>query len=31
MRETYLQFARWTAMISIVLWTVALLFSLAGY
>jgi len=31
MRETYLLFARWTALISIVMWTIALLFSLAGY
>ena len=30
MRETYLQFARWTAMISIVLWTIALFFSVIG-
>ncbi|XIA65307.1 hypothetical protein ACFIOY_02685 [Bradyrhizobium sp. TZ2] len=27
MREIYLQFARWTALISIVMWTIALLFS----
>jgi len=26
MRETYLQFARWTALISIVMWTIALFF-----
>jgi hypothetical protein len=26
MRETYLQFARWTAIISIVMWTLALFF-----
>jgi len=31
MRETYLLFARWTALISIVMWTIALQFSLAGY
>ena len=31
MRETYLLFARWTALISIVMWTIALLFALAGY
>ncbi len=30
MREIYLQFARWTAIISIVMWTIALLFSLIG-
>jgi Ca2+/H+ antiporter len=30
MRETYLQFARWTAVISIVLWTIALFFSAIG-
>ena len=28
MRETYLTFARWTAAVSIVLWVLALLFSL---
>ena len=27
MRETYLLFARWTAIISIVMWTIALFFS----
>lgn len=27
MRETYLQFARWTAIISIVMWTIALFIS----
>jgi hypothetical protein len=27
MRETYLSFARWTAIISIVMWTIALIFS----
>ncbi|WP_291849781.1 hypothetical protein [Bradyrhizobium sp.] len=30
MRETYLMFARWTAMISIVMWAIALLFSFIG-
>jgi hypothetical protein len=30
MRETYLLFARWTALISIVMWTIALLFSIIG-
>ena len=30
MRETYLLFARWTAVISIVLWTIALFFSVIG-
>jgi len=30
MRETYLQFARWTAIISIVLWSIALFFSVIG-
>lgn len=30
MRETYFQFARWTAIISIVLWVIALVFSLLG-
>jgi hypothetical protein len=30
MRETYLMFARWTAIISIVMWAIALLFSLIG-
>ena len=30
MRETYLLFARWTAIISIVMWTIALLFSFIG-
>jgi hypothetical protein len=30
MRETYLSFARWTAIISIVMWTVALIFSAIG-
>ena len=30
MRETYLLFARWTAIISIVMWTIALIFSVIG-
>ena len=30
MRETYLSFARWTAMITIVMWTIALFFSVIG-
>ncbi|MEH2494863.1 putative membrane protein YdfJ with MMPL/SSD domain [Bradyrhizobium sp. AZCC 1678] len=30
MRETYLMFARWTALISILLWSIALLFSVIG-
>jgi hypothetical protein len=30
MRETYLVFARWTALISIIMWTAALLFSIFG-
>lgn len=30
LRETYLRFARWTASISIVLWVIALFFSIAG-
>lgn len=30
MRETYLHFARWTAAISIVMWTIALFFSAIG-
>jgi hypothetical protein len=30
MRETYLSFARWTAIISIVMWTIALIFSAFG-
>ena len=30
MRETYLQFARWTAVISIVMWSIALFFSVIG-
>lgn len=31
LRETYLTFARWTAAVSIVLWALALAFSLARY
>jgi hypothetical protein len=30
MRETYLQCALWTAMISIVMWSIALVFSVIG-
>lgn len=30
MRETYYTFARWTAIISVVMWSIALLFSLVG-
>jgi hypothetical protein len=30
MQETYLSFARWTAIISIVMWSVALFFSIIG-
>jgi hypothetical protein len=30
MRETYLLFALWTAMISIVMWSIALVFSVIG-
>jgi hypothetical protein len=30
MREIYLEFARWTALASIVMWTIALLFSFFG-
>ncbi|MDP1869797.1 MAG: hypothetical protein Q8L13_26090 [Bradyrhizobium sp.] len=30
MRETYLTFARWTAIISIVMWGIALFFSVIG-
>jgi hypothetical protein len=30
MRETYLTFARWTAIIAIVMWSAALVFSAAG-
>ena len=31
MRETYYTFARWTALISIVMWAIAFVFSIAGY
>ena len=31
MRETYFLFARWTAIISIVMWIIALFFSLIGF
>ena len=31
MRETYFLFARWTAIISIVMWVIALFFSLIGF
>jgi len=31
MRETYLTFARWTAIISIVMWSIALFFSIIGF
>ena len=31
MRETYLAFARWTAIVSIVMWMAALMFSAAGW
>ena len=31
MRETYLLFARWTSIISIVMWTLALFFSAIGF
>lgn len=31
MREIYLRFARWTSIISIVMWTAALLASIIGY
>ena len=31
MRETYFQFARWTAIISIAMWVIALFFSLIGF
>ena len=31
MRETYFLFARWTAIISIVMWIIALIFSLVGF
>lgn len=30
MRETYLTFARWSALISVMMWTAALLFSILG-
>jgi hypothetical protein len=30
MRETYYTFARWTAIVSIVMWSIALAFSIAG-
>jgi hypothetical protein len=30
LRETYLTFAKWTAAIAIAMWTIALLFALAG-
>jgi hypothetical protein len=30
MRETYYTFARWTALVSIVMWAIALAFSIAG-
>ena len=30
MRETYLTFARWSALISIMMWSAALLFSVLG-
>ena len=30
MRETYLLFARWTAIVSIVMWAIALFFSIIG-
>ena len=30
MRETYLLFARWTAIVSIVMWSIALFFSIIG-
>ena len=31
MRETYLTFARWTSLIAIVMWALALSFALLGY
>lgn len=31
MRETYMLFARWTAIISIVMWSIAFVFSLLGF
>jgi hypothetical protein len=30
MRETYFMFARWTSLISVVMWTIALFFSIIG-
>jgi hypothetical protein len=30
LRETYLMFARWTSLIAIVMWTLALVFALVG-
>lgn len=30
MRETYLMFAQWTALISVVMWSIALFFSIIG-
>ena len=30
MRETYLTFARWTSLIAIAMWVLALMFSLLG-
>ena len=30
MRETYLTFTRWTSLIAIVMWVLALIFSLLG-
>jgi hypothetical protein len=30
MRETYLTFARWTSLVAIIMWVLALLFSLFG-
>jgi hypothetical protein len=31
MRETYLTFARWTSLVAIAMWVLALVFSLLGY
>ena len=31
MRETYLAFARWTSLVAIVMWMLALIFSLLGH
>ncbi len=31
MRETYLTFARWTSLVAIVMWVLALMFSLLGH